>query len=260
MPAIVPIIGAAATIGGAVIASNGANRAAQTQAQAQQNALNQQQAQFNQTQQNIAPWLSAGRTALGGQLNLLGLGGSAGTPGGYTGGSYDPMTGWHPGTYSAGTPAVSASDAQQQAIDALKNSPLYNSLYTNGRDTLLNNAAATGGLRGGNTENALARFGSDTLSQVIQQQLAQLAGISNTGNASATNLGQLGQSNSNAQSQIYNQIGSSQAGGILGQAGIANNAINGIGTLLGRYLGQNSGLSGLSGSAAQTILDNPSIF
>lgn len=240
MPAVIPIIGAAATIGGAALSSGATSNAASTQAAEQQAALNQQQAQFNQTQQNIAPWLAAGTNALGQQMNLLGIG---------TGGA----------------------QGQQSAIDQLQQSPMYQSLYRNGQNAVLNNAAATGGLRGGNTQNSLANFGSDTLAQVIQAQLANLGGISNTGNASATNLGNQSQANANAQSQQYNAIGQSQAGGILGQAGIWNNAFNSLGKQLGTLQTSSYGVpassygltdptASIAQNAGTTIASNPSIF
>jgi hypothetical protein len=181
--------------------------------------------------------------------------------GGY-GGYYAPAT--------PGTPGVSANDAQAQAIAQLQQSPLYQSLYRNGQETLLNNAAATGGLRGGNTEHSLANFGSDTLAQVIQQQIANLGGISGTGQNSANNLGTLGQNNANARSQLLQAQGSSQAGGILGSAGIWNNAFNSLGKQFGSSgfsnlfpqgtFGLVTPSAGLVSSAANTIASNPGIF
>jgi len=211
-------IGAVATLGGAAIASSGAKSAANTQAQAAQSGVAEQQREFDINQANYAPWLAAGKDALSGQLNLLGLG---------TGGA----------------------DGQQAAIDQLKASPLYQSLYRNGQDTLLNNAAATGGLRGGNTQHALANFGADTLSQVIQQQLANLGGISGNGMTSAGNLGQLNGQSANAISNLLTQQGSAKAGGILGSTGIWNNAFNGISSQLGGIF-QNGGFGGSSGSSS----------
>lgn len=112
----------------------------------------------------------------------------------------------------AGTP-MSANDAQQAAIGKLKASPAFTSLYDTGADTILQNAAATGGLRGGNTNNGLAQFGSSLLAQVIQQQLGNLGSVSGLGAQSGLGLGQISQNNSNAQSQIYGQIGNANAVG-----------------------------------------------
>jgi hypothetical protein len=237
MPVAAPLIGAAAGLAGSAIAAGATGSAARAQAAQQQSALAQQQHQFDVTQQNMAPWLGAGKTALGGQLDLLGLG-------------------------------QDGASGQQASIDQLQQSPLYQSLFRNGQNTILNNAAATGGLRGGNMQSSLANFGSDTLAQVIQQQLANLGGISNTGNQTAQNLGNLSQNNANAQSNQYNAIGSTQAGGILGQAGIWNNAFNGLGKALGGissslptgFWGNVTPSSSLYANAGSTIAANPSIF
>lgn len=171
-------ISAGTSILSGLAGGKGASRAAKIQAQAYQQGLAQQQQQFQQTQQNFAPFLQAGQGALGGVQNLLGLNGN---------------------------------ESQGSAIDALKNSPMFQSLFNTGNEAILQNAAATGGLRGGNTQNSLARFGSDTLAQVIQSQLGNLGGLVNIGAGSAGQLGSLGQQNSNAQSQLYGQIGNANA-------------------------------------------------
>jgi len=270
------IIGGVAAIGGAVIASDAMGSAADKQTASQQRAINEQQRQFDLQQQNQAPWLAAGKSALQAQMDLLGIGGTAATPGTpamYAGGygGMDRGMGGYGGYAMPAMPAmpgVSANDAQLQAIQHLQQSPLYQSLYRNGQETLLNNAAATGGLRGGNMKHSLANFGADTLAQVIQQQITNLGGISGTGQNSAQNLGQLGQNNANAQSNLMNAQGQSQAGGILGSAGIWNNAFNSIGKSFGNAV-QNAPLgmfglvtptAGVVSSAANTIASNPGIF
>jgi hypothetical protein len=75
---------------------------------------------------------------------------------------------------------------QGAAITALQASPYYQSLYKNGLEANLQNASATGGIRGGNEVRSLADFGADTLNQTIQQQLSALAGLAGMGQG-ATN-------------------------------------------------------------------------
>lgn len=270
MSAVAAAIGGAAVLGGSLISAGATSSAANAQSQAAQQSLAEQQREFDINQQNFAPWLDAGKGALSGQLALLGLGGTAGTAAqaatpdyaAYVranpdlmadvakhpefGGDLNAYGQWHYSTYgvnepwrgplpmtggTAGTPGVSGADAQQSAINQLQQSPLYQSLYRNGVDTILNNAAATGGLRGGNLQHSLANFGSDTLAQVIQQQLSNLGGISGNGMSSAGNLGSLNGNSANAMSNALTQQGSARAGGILGQAGIWNNAFNQLGSL-----------------------------
>jgi hypothetical protein len=128
------------------------------------------------------------------------------------------------------------NDMQSSAITALQNSPYYQSLYRNGLQANLQNASATGGIRGGNEVTSLANFGADTLAQTIQQQLANLSGLSTTGANAAAGLGSLGQANANAQSGIIQAGGAAQAGGVLGAQAANNSGLNGAFAALGPYL------------------------
>ena len=340
MPVVVPLIGAAAGIGGSLIASNGAKSAANTAAAAETAANNaaiaEQQRQFNTNQANLQPFLQGGQSALQAQLALLGLSpgtsgtgatpGMAATPGqpdyasylqqnpdvlagynalpaaaraqfptpesyaayhyqtyGQNEGRQLGMTGGMPAT--AGTPATpgqSGAQIQQSAIDQLKASPLYQSLFHNGQETVLNNAAATGGLRGGNTQSSLANFGADTLAQVIQQQIANLGQVAGQGQAGANSLGNLGAASSGNISNLLAQNGQAQSGGILASSGANINAINGIqGSIQGlirnpafqglfapNYASQAAGLTGgfgnvstpLATDISNTFALNPGIF
>ena len=171
-------IGAAGSILGGITGGKGAKKAAQQQAQAQQAALAETQRQFNITQQNFQPYQQAGTQALGGVQDLLGLGGNG---------------------------------AQQAAIDALKASPGFQSLFNQGQDTILQNGAATGGLRGGNMQNSLANFGANTLATTIQQQLANLGGLVQTGAGATGQLGGLSQNYAGQQAQTQGMLGNANA-------------------------------------------------
>ena len=182
MPVAVPLIGAAATIGGAALIADSTSSAAESAANAQtaanDKALAQQQAQYQQTRSDLMPYQTAGQQALASQSDLLGLNGTA---------------------------------AQQAAIAAQKSSPLYQSLFDNGQNTLLANASATGGLRGGNTQSSLANFGRDTLAGVIQNQLSNLSGLSEQGQNAAAQTGNFGAGAANAATQLLNNSGAAQA-------------------------------------------------
>jgi len=194
-----------------VLGGKGAKKAAQIQAQALNNAIGEQRRQYDQSRADFSPFLSGGTAALGKVSDLLGL---------------------------------SGTDTQQAAIDALKASPAFTSLYNTGQDTILQNAAATGGLRGGNTENSLAQFGSGLLATVIQNQLGNLGGLVNVGSGAAGNLGSLGANSANSISSLLAQQGAANANGVLGQTGAWQSAIGGLGSALGSYLGNNRGFTG----------------
>lgn len=175
--------------------------------------------QFQQTATNLAPWLISGQLANAQQGNLVGLNGGA---------------------------------QQQSAIDQLRNSPLYTSLYDNGQNAILANASATGGLRGGNSQRSLYGLGNDTLAQLIQMQLGNLGGISSMGQSTALGQGALGAANTSSIQSMLGGIGSANASGILANQGAANANTNSsnstINDILGGLFGQGGAGSDLLGS------------
>lgn len=180
------VLPAAISAGASIIGGHAASKAANAQSNAAQQGI-------DETRTDLQPWLSAGQSSLGAMLDLLGLNGS---------------------------------DKQQSAITGLQGSPLFTSLYGQGKDAILQSAAATGGLRGGNTEHSLFDLGSNLLAQVIQQQMANLGGLSSEGL-------QAGGYVSSAISNLLGQKGAAQAGGIIGGAQGITGALGGLGSLLG---------------------------
>lgn len=171
------------------------------------------------TQQNQAldaikgyydPYATAGNQALGQYGNLLGLGGA---------------------------------DQQQAAIDQLKNSPFYQSLYRTGEEAVLQNASATGGLRGGNTQRSLADFGADTLMQTIQQQLQSLGGLTEMGYNSAGALSGASQNTADNVTNLLQNIGGYKAGNAITQGNIK----------AGMWQGLGSGIDQMAKDAAMAI-------
>lgn len=246
------VIGSVTSIIGGNAQKKAASKAAQAQLQAAEKAISEQRRQFDITQDNFAPYLGAGTSALGQIGALLGISTPATTDWeAYVRGNPDALANWNAvrgtkndtfggdiaafGKYhydkdgarrdlspytSGGSDGIAA---QQGAIDALKASPLYTSLIRNGEDALLANASATGGLRGGNTQGVLANFRADTLAQVIQQQLANLGGIANMGMGSAGQLGQFGANMATQVGNNLNQQGAARAGAAIARGGITAN-------------------------------------
>jgi hypothetical protein len=143
---------AGGTIVGGLLSSNAqenaANTAAGAQMQASQLGIAEQRRQFDFIQHLLAPYVSAGTGALSAQQNLLGLNGAA---------------------------------QQASAIAGIQHGPQFQSMLRQGQTSILQNASATGGLRGGNTEAALGQFSPMLLSQLIQQQLGQYGGLAGIG-------------------------------------------------------------------------------
>lgn len=203
-----------------------ASDAAAAQSQAAQSGIDEQKREFdiaNQAQQDkfsqlqklLSPFVNAGGGALTAQQNLLGLNGN---------------------------------QAQQSAFDAIQNSPYFAGLVKQGENGILQNASATGGLRGGNVQAALSQFRPNLLAQMIQQQYSNLGGLSGLGENAAAFTGNAGvqtgmgiaQNAMTTGSNVANllgQQGSAIAGGDLAQgraaAAIPNALLSGLGVFSG---------------------------
>lgn len=195
-----PLIGAGASILGGVLGKGASKKAQAAQTAAINQATAEQRRQYDITRADNLPWLTAGQGALGQQQGLLGLQGG---------------------------------DIQSQLIAQLKGSPAFTSLYDTGADTILQSAAATGGLRGGNLNNSLAQFSSGLLSTAIQNQLQNLGGLSGMGQQAGATLGQFGANSTNQIAQLLQQQGNVNAAGIGQRAGMLNNTINGLAGIAG---------------------------
>lgn len=175
-------------ITGAADAAKGAERAAQTQSQAAEAGIAEQRRQFDALVQLMQPYLGAGTEAIGGVRNLAGLGGT---------------------------------EAQQAAIDAIRTSPAFTSALEQGEASILQNASATGGLRGGNTQSALAQFSPALLSQAINDQYARLGGLVTLGQNSAAGVGSAGLTTGTNIAQLLQQQGAALAGGQIARGNVA---------------------------------------
>lgn len=189
--------GVAAAVGGAYLSSRSQKKAAQSAADAQGEAsdaaIAQQNKQFEALQALLKPYTQAGTSALGAQQNILGLNGGA---------------------------------AQADAINGIQGSQQFRILQQQGENSILQNASATGGLRGGNTQAALAQFSPQLLNQLVQQQYSNLGGLTSIGQNAAAGVGNAGMNNANQISQLLQSQGAAQAGSALA-AGQANSQLYG---------------------------------
>ncbi len=124
---------------------------------------------------------------------------------------------------------TTGAQAQQNAINAIEQGPMFQALAQQGENAILQNASATGGLRGGNTQGALAQFRPQLLNQQIQQQYQNLAGMTALGQQSAAGVGSGGIQTATNIGNAYTQAGQAQAGGYLASGQAINNAIGQIG-------------------------------
>lgn len=162
-----------------ITGKSAAKDASKAQQKATEKGMEEQRRQFDIMQQLMQPYVDQGKGALQGQNDLLGLNGFG---------------------------------SQQSAIGNIENSPFFKSQYQQAENALLQNAAATGGLRGGNFQEALADNRSNMLFNNVQQQLQNLSGVAANGQSAAAGLGGQGLQFGNNMAQGYADIGQAQAG------------------------------------------------
>ncbi len=181
---------------GAGDAADAAQAAANTQAASAQAGIDEQKRQFDALQAMLKPFVEGGTSAFGAQQNLVGLNGS---------------------------------DAQRQALLGIEGSPQFASLMQQGENGILQNASATGGLRGGNVQGALAQFRPQMLQALIDQQYSRLGGLSGLGANAAAGVGSAGMQSGRTVAELLQQQGAATAGGQVAAGGVAR---QGFGDLL----------------------------
>jgi hypothetical protein len=196
---MVGLIGSSVASG--VVQSNAQKRASATQAASAQQGIDEQRRQFDAIQKLLSPFVAGGTTAFGQQMALTGAAGV---------------------------------DAQRAALQAIEQGPEFAALAQQGENAILQNASATGGLRGGNVQGALAQFRPQILSGLIEQQYNRLGGLATTGVNAATNQATFGQTTGTNVANLLAQQGAARAGGTLASAQTWGNLLGSGGMAIGR--------------------------
>lgn len=181
----------------------------------------------------------------------------------------------------AASPYSYQSLSSAEGLQQIAESPLLQALAQQGETGILQNAAATGGLRGGRTQAALAQFRPQQMQEELMRryttgqselanQYARLQGLSGLGQQSilaapTTSAGAMPTYSGQSQiPQLLGQYGAAQAGGILGQAAPFTSAVNTAMQLAGTAGGLAMGLPGGAGTAAPAYaglgIGNPSAY
>ena len=171
MPDPVTGVTAAVSIGGSLIKGSAAKKASNIEAASLQAGVDETRAAREELRALLQPYTEAGGPALQAQMAALGL---------------------------------SGAEAQQAYVTQQEQSPFFQALSAQGEDAIRQNASATGGLRGGNIQGALAQFRPQLLNQFLDQQYGRLGGLTNIGQNSAAGVGAAGM-------QTANQIGTNLA-------------------------------------------------
>lgn len=197
MAATTAIVGAtvAASAYSAKKSGDAAKDAAEAQTESSGKGIEEQRRQYDKMVELLSPYVNAGSTALNRQQGLLGLLGEA---------------------------------EQKAQIGAIEQSPYFQSTAQQGENAILQSASATGGLRGGNTQGALAQFRPQLLNQLVQQQYSNLGGITSLGQNSAAQTGNAGMQSASNIGNLFAQQGQAQAGGYIGAANATSQGINNL--------------------------------
>ena len=197
------VVGGSQLIGSSMQAS-AAGDAAAIQSGAAQAGIEEQRRQFDAMRELLKPYTEAGLPALEAQQAFLGLQGP---------------------------------EAERAAIERIRGGETFQALASQGEEALLQRASATGGLRGGNIQGALAQFRPQLLSSLIEQQYGRLGGMTQLGQRSAAGVGAAGMETGTNVANLLAQQGAAQAGGELGQAKAYGQLFNLPAQFLGMQMG-----------------------
>ena len=194
------ILGAVATVGGALIGANSSKKATKAQTAAADKSAELERYMYEQTRQDQLPWMQTGQQALShlSKANNIPF-------------SFD--------------------------YNAMTADPGYQFRQTEANKALERSAAARGGLFSGATGRSLSRLNQDMASQEYgaaynraytsrNDQLNRLASMAGIGQNTASNLSQAGQNYSGNMSNIYGQAANAQAAGYGAQAQNWGNMVN----------------------------------
>lgn len=190
------------------IAANAKKKAAAIQSNAATEALTMQKDNFAKIQEKFQPYADAGQKAVQQQAALTGALGP---------------------------------EAQKEAIAGIESGPQFTSMLEQGENAILQNASATGGLRGGNTQGALTQFRPQLLSGLIDQRFNQLGGLADRGLSAVGGVANFGIAGTGMMTDTINQQGAAEAGGQLAQGEFWSSIPGSIMEGLGLYRGLNGG-------------------
>lgn len=208
------------SIVGSLLGGNSAKKASKKAEAAQleylNKAIDEQRRQFDVTRADYQPYLTTGLSGLSQLGDLIG---------------------------------VNGADAQAAGLVSIENSPELAAIIRHGTEGVLQNASATGGLRGGNTETGLANFRADAFANQLQTQISRLAGLAGLGQGATDSVSSFGANKANNVANLFGQQGQVRAGGLLTRGGISsqmwNNAGAGLDSIVRAFIPGGGGFKGL---------------
>jgi hypothetical protein len=199
-----------------------------------QNAINQSDANTRYMDSMMNPYLMGGQQAIGGVNQAIGR----------NYGIFDQVQAGMNPYLQAGQQGVMGQQSllaggptqfNRMTPDQIMAGPEYQAMIREGENALLQNASATGGLRGGDTQNALANFRQNTLAQLIGTEFDRGMQTANFNEGARMNqmggYGNLAQGGMNA-NQYIGQLGNATTGNALqGYGGLINSGLGAAGVM-----------------------------
>ena len=182
-------------ITGAKQAGEAAERAGATQAASAQAGIDEQRRQFDKLVELMSPYVAAGTPALEAQQAFLGLKGP---------------------------------EAEAAAIERIRGGETFQALAGQGEEALLQRASATGGLRGGNIQAALAQFRPQLLSSLLEQQYGRLGGMTSLGQNAAAGQAGAGMGSATNIANLLSNQGQAIAGGQIARGNVGRQTFGDI--------------------------------
>lgn len=186
------VVGGTSILGGAMQAK-AAKKAGQAQVEAADLGAAEQRAAREEMRRLLEPYVAAGTPALQAQMAAVGLAGP---------------------------------EAQAEYVAQQEQNPLFQALARQQEQAILQQASATGGLRGGNVQGALAQYRPALLNQFLEQQYARLGGLSALGQQSAAGVGAAGMQTATSIADLLGQAGAARAGAALGKGQAWGNVLS----------------------------------
>jgi hypothetical protein len=233
-PVTMMVVGGSALVG-SMIQADAAKSAAGTQAGAAQAGITEQRSALDKLQALLKPYVDVGTPAITGLKPYA----EAGAP------AFEQQQ---------ALIGLRGPEAERAAIERISGGARFQEMAQQGEEALLSGASATGGLRGGNIQGALAQYRPALLSSLIEQQYGKLGGFADISRETQTNLAKIGQASAagvGAQgvttgtnvANLLAQQGQAQAGGQIGEARAYGQLFN----LPSQFLGVQMGAGGKAG-------------
>lgn len=180
---VTAVVAGVGSVASSAIGASSAKKAGRAQEQAAMAGVAEQRAAREELARRLEPYAAVGGPALQAQMAALGL---------------------------------SGPEKQAAFVAEQEQSPIFQALAQQGEEAILQQASATGGLRGGNVQGALAQFRPALLNQFLTQQYERLGGMTALGQQSAAGVGTAGMQTASSIADLLGQAGQAKAGAALG--------------------------------------------